>query len=133
MERSVNFRMNLWSHRFSQSMNKKLSRFLPSLHRAEILIIFWEKRCFINSFWNCLTFTYFYNLVDHCSQNSTTLLPVGTLWYIFRWFKLWSSWWSTMVRWAVSSIINQNTFIVLMVPYYTLFGVATNHVVGSPR
>ena len=36
----VNFRMNLWSHRFSQNTDKKLSKFLPSLHRAEILTIF---------------------------------------------------------------------------------------------
>ena len=53
--------MNLWSHRFSQNMNKKLSRFLPSLHRAEILTIFCSyfgrNDDSINSFWNCLTFT----------------------------------------------------------------------------
>ena len=34
--------MNLWSHRFSQNTNEKLSRFLPSLHRAEILTFFSE-------------------------------------------------------------------------------------------
>ena len=49
--------MNLWSHRFSQKTNK---RFLPSLHRAEILTIFrsyFERNYdFINSFWNCLSF-----------------------------------------------------------------------------
>ena len=27
--------MNLWNHRFSQNTNKRLSRLLPSLHRAE--------------------------------------------------------------------------------------------------
>ena len=32
--------MNSWSHRFSQNTNTKLSRVLPSLHRAEILTIF---------------------------------------------------------------------------------------------
>ena len=32
--------MNSWSHHFSQNTNKKLSGFLPSLHRAEILTIF---------------------------------------------------------------------------------------------
>ena len=53
--------MNLWSHRFSQNMNKKLSELLPSLHRAEILTIFrlyfGRNDDFINSFWNCLTFS----------------------------------------------------------------------------
>ena len=51
--------MNLWSHRFSKNTNKKLSRFLPSLYRAEILTIFClyfgRNDDFINSFWNCLT------------------------------------------------------------------------------
>ena len=60
-ERSDIFRMNLWSQRFSQNTNKKLSRFLPSLHRAEILTIFrlyfGRNDDFINSFWNCLTFS----------------------------------------------------------------------------
>ena len=28
-ERSLNFRINLWNHHFSQNMNKKLSGFLP--------------------------------------------------------------------------------------------------------
>ena len=40
---------------------QKLSKFLPSLHRAEILTIFYpyfgRKDEFINSFWNCVTFT----------------------------------------------------------------------------
>ena len=40
IKRSDNFRMNLWSYCFSQNTNKKLSRFLPSLHRAEILTFF---------------------------------------------------------------------------------------------
>ena len=39
----------------------KLSRFLPSLHRAEILTIFClyfgRNDDFMNSFWNCLTFS----------------------------------------------------------------------------
>ena len=40
--------MNWWSHNFSQNKYEKLSGFLPSLHRAEILTIFcsyvvWEK------------------------------------------------------------------------------------------
>ena len=52
--------MNLLSHRCSQNTNRKLSRFLPSLHRAEILVIFCSyfgrSDDFINSFWNCLTF-----------------------------------------------------------------------------
>ena len=52
--------MNLWSHRFSQNTNKKLSRFLLSLHRAEILTIFhsyFERNndVIINLFWNLLT------------------------------------------------------------------------------
>ena len=51
--------MNLWSHRFSQNTNKVLSRFLPSLHRTEILTIFrsyfGRNNDFINSFWNCMT------------------------------------------------------------------------------
>ena len=49
--------MNLWSHRFSQNTNDKLSRFLPSLHRAEILTIFCSylgrNDDFINSLYNC--------------------------------------------------------------------------------
>ena len=53
--------MIFWNHCFSQNMNKKLSRFLPSLHRAKILTIFClyfeSTDDFINSFWNCLTFT----------------------------------------------------------------------------
>ena len=52
--------MNLQSHHFSKMMNKKLSRFLPPLHRAEILTIFClyfgRNDDFINSFWNCLIF-----------------------------------------------------------------------------
>ena len=36
--------MNLWSHRFFQNMNEKLSGFLPCSVRAEVLTIFWEKR-----------------------------------------------------------------------------------------
>ena len=59
---SGNFRMNLWSHRLSQNTNEKLSRFLPSLHRAEILTIFrsyfGRNDDFINSFWNLLTFSF---------------------------------------------------------------------------
>ena len=53
--------MNLWSHRFSQNTNKKMSRFLPSLHRAEILtnfrLYFRRNNDFMNSFWNCLIFS----------------------------------------------------------------------------
>ena len=53
--------MNLWSHRFSQNTNKKLSEFLPCVVRAEILSFFCSyfgrNDDFINSFWNCLTFT----------------------------------------------------------------------------
>ena len=56
--------MNLWSHRFSQNTNKKLSGFLPSLHRAEILTIFrsyfGRNDDFINSFWSLLTFTHIF-------------------------------------------------------------------------
>ena len=52
--------MNWWRHRFSQNMNKKLSRFLPCAVRAEILTFFcsycWRNYDFINSFWNLLTF-----------------------------------------------------------------------------
>ena len=59
-----NFRMNLWSHRFSQNTNKNLLRFLPSLHdRVKILTIFpsyfGRNDNFIKSSWNCLTFIYF--------------------------------------------------------------------------
>ena len=54
------FRMNVWSHPFSQNMNKKLSRLPPSLHTTEILtnfsLYFGRTDDFINSFWNCLTF-----------------------------------------------------------------------------
>ena len=53
--------MNLWSHRSYQNTDKKLSRFLPSLLRAEILTIFrsyfGRNNDLINSFWNCLTFS----------------------------------------------------------------------------
>ena len=53
--------MNLWSHRFSQNVNKKLSGFLHSHYRAEILTIFGShfgrNDDFINSFWNLLTFS----------------------------------------------------------------------------
>ena len=52
--------MNLWSYRFSQNTKKKLSRFLPSLQRGEILTVFCSyfgrNNDFINSFWNRLTF-----------------------------------------------------------------------------
>ena len=55
--RSVNFSLDLWSHRFSQNTNKE---FLPSLHRPEILTIFssyfGRNDDFIKSSWNCLTF-----------------------------------------------------------------------------
>ena len=51
--------MNLWSHRFSQNLNKKSSWF-DVVCRAEILIIFrsyfGRNNDFINSFWNLLTF-----------------------------------------------------------------------------
>ena len=60
--------MNLWSHRFSQNTNKKLSKFLPSLHRAEILTFFCSyfgrNDDFLNSFWNCLTFRYMFSKCD---------------------------------------------------------------------
>ena len=52
--------MNLWSHRFSQNMNKKLTGFLPCVVRAEILTMFCSyfgrNDDFINPFWNWLTF-----------------------------------------------------------------------------
>ena len=52
--------MNLWSHRFSQNTNKKLSGFLSFVVRAEILTIFCSyfgrKDDFINTFWILLTF-----------------------------------------------------------------------------
>ena len=61
--RPVNFRMNLWSHRFSQNMNQKLYGFLPcsvAQYRAEILTIFGtyfgRNDDFIDSFLNLLTF-----------------------------------------------------------------------------
>ena len=48
-------------YRFSQNMNKKLSRFLPSLYKAEILTIFCSyfvrNEDFINKFWDYLTFS----------------------------------------------------------------------------
>ena len=54
--------MKLWSHHFSQTMKKKLSRFLPCSVRAEILTIFrlyfWRNDDFWNSFWNLLTFNF---------------------------------------------------------------------------
>ena len=58
---SVNFRMNLWSHRFFQNMNKKLLRFLPSLptqsRNPEIFCSYLGRNDdFINSLWNLLTF-----------------------------------------------------------------------------
>ena len=44
IKRSVNFRMNLWSHRFSQNMNQNMNQgFLPcsiAQYWAEILTIF---------------------------------------------------------------------------------------------
>ena len=53
--RSDNFRIKSWSHCFSQNTNKKLSWFLPSLHKAEILTIFCsyfgKNDDFINPFW----------------------------------------------------------------------------------
>ena len=59
--------MNLWSYLFSKNTNEKLSRFLTSLHRAEILTIFrsyfGRNDDFINSFWNGLTFKYYLNLL----------------------------------------------------------------------
>ena len=70
---SVNFRMNLWSHCFSQNMNEKLSGFLPCIVRAEILAIFCSyfgrNDDFINSFWNCLTFK--------APQELSNTIPVG--------------------------------------------------------
>ena len=65
--------MNLWGHRFSQNTNKKLSRFLPSPHRAEILTIFCSyfgrNNDFINSFWNWLTFNVLPTLVPIIVSN----------------------------------------------------------------
>ena len=55
-QRSINFRMNLWRHHFSQNMNKKFSGFLPCVVREEISTIFClyfgRNGDFINSFWN---------------------------------------------------------------------------------
>ena len=55
--------MSLWSHGFSQNVNKKLSEFLPGVVRAEILTFFCSyfgrNDDFINSLWNCLTFTFY--------------------------------------------------------------------------
>ena len=54
--------MNLWSHRFSQNMNKKVSGFRPLQYRTEILTIFCSylgrNDDFINSFWNHLNFSF---------------------------------------------------------------------------
>ena len=74
--------MNLWNHRYSQNTNKKLSRFQPSLHRAEILTFFLfafgRNGDFINSIWNCLTFRrttnqYLRKLVSQLDFNSKNL------------------------------------------------------------
>ena len=74
--------MNLWRHHFSQNTNKKLSRFQPSLHRAEImtffLFAFGRNGDFINSIWNCLTFRrttnqYLRKLVSQLDFNSKNL------------------------------------------------------------
>ena len=47
VEKTVNFRMNLWSHGFFQNMNKKCEDFCPAVCRKEVLTIFspifWEK------------------------------------------------------------------------------------------
>ena len=61
--------MNLWSHRFSQNTNEKLSGFLPCEVRAEILTIFCSyfgrNDDFTNSFWNELTFNFFKTFLIH--------------------------------------------------------------------
>ena len=56
--------MSLWSHCFSQNMNRKLQGFLPCTvphYSAEILTLFGSyfgrNDDFIDSFWNLLTFT----------------------------------------------------------------------------
>ena len=83
--------MNLWIHHFSQNTNKKLSRFLPSLHRTEILTIFGSyfgrNHDFINSFWNCLTFI-FYSISEdgswsmgHCNSGSCNYS--GMYWLLY--------------------------------------------------
>ena len=72
---SVNFRMNLWSHRFSQNTIQILWGFLPCTvphYRAEILTIFGSyfgrHDDLKNLFWNLLTFSTYHTLVQ-CEYN----------------------------------------------------------------
>ena len=62
-QRSVNFRMSLWSNCFFQNTYEKLSGFLPCVVRAEIFKTFCSyygrNDGFINSCWNLLTFSGF--------------------------------------------------------------------------
>ena len=106
-QRSVNFRVNIWSHRFSQNTNKKLSGFLPCVVRAEILTVFCSyfvrNDDFINSFWNQLTFSkaievsilgnnvIYYNPSPAVFKVLVhTYIPVYHLWIYFRlWTKFW--------------------------------------------
>ena len=79
--------MNLWSHCLSQNTNKKLSRFLPSLNRAEILTIFrsyyGRNDDFLNWFWNCLSKPWgrFFQII--CASQKVWTLSLC----FFIWFK----------------------------------------------
>ena len=84
--------MNLLSHCFSQNMNKKLLRFLPSLHRAEILTFlrlnFGRNDDFINSFWNCLTFKIAceYRFMDIFKLHMFSKTNLHALQYVTAWY-----------------------------------------------
>ena len=88
--RSLKFRMNLWSHSFSQNTNEKLSGFLPCKVRVKILTIFCSyfgrNDDFIKSYWNQLTFSIFViqnrKLSINGSIKSTAILAEA--WLAFR-------------------------------------------------
>ena len=112
--------MNLWSHRFSQNMNKKLSRFLPSLHWAETLTIFrsyfGRNDDFINSFWNLLTFRSVPDWNLDCIQirEQDLWLYVCKVYVCFYWGHWMASWsWCPLSMYEISYFFMNQSVVIL--------------------
>ena len=122
------FQNEFMKHRLSQNTDKKL----PSLHRAKILTIFrsyfGRNDDFINSFWNCLTFSKYSNFA-RASGLVLCIMRPNNFWsriYIFvqnsfhEGFSVLSSFFKTMERWKISGKITEFAYYLTTIggPWY---------------
>ena len=93
--------MNLWSYLVFQNRNKKVPMFLPSLHKAEILTIFffvfWKKR-WLHKF--ILKFTDLYWICPICFQ----VFPFWFFWWFFS--LIFSQFGPLHILWKLKSQLN---------------------------